>query len=105
MSDEERAIVSPGQVINLPEEYGLGTPLAPMRFIRFDSEPLDPTVVIPPGTENPTDLPEIQLEAGDVMELAFDGQSTPLAEPWTCSESGWYVFVNGTFTKVADLDG
>jgi hypothetical protein len=70
-----------------------------------EQPPLDPTLVIPPGSD--TDLTECLFEAGDevpagdMMTDAFTGERVPLREPWTCSETGWYVYANGTYTKVA----
>jgi hypothetical protein len=68
-------------------------------------QPLDPTLVIPPGSD--TDLTEYLFEAGDTtagiaLTDAFTGERVQPREPWTCPETGWYVYANGIFTKMAD---
>lgn len=74
----------------------------------MSERPLNPTLVIPPGSG--TDLTEClfdagdELPSGDMMTDAFTGERVPLRESWTCPETGWYVFANGAYTKVADAD-
>jgi hypothetical protein len=71
-------------------------------------QPLDPTLVIPPGSD--TDLTESLFDVGDevpegsAMTDAVTGERVPLREPWTCLETGWYVYANGAYAKVADAD-
>jgi hypothetical protein len=74
----------------------------------MSEQPLDPTLVIPPGSD--TDLTEILFDAGDevlagdMMTDAFTGEPVPLRESWTCAETGWYVYANGTYTMVGSDD-